>query len=305
MSAFKQVVAGLVAGSAMVLTSGAAMADGTMTWSYAGVGVGSCDAATCGPSHPAQYIAKPVDQGFNHNSSISFADPTRGSASAWVDLGTFPSLPELHSIAAGAPDALGAKSWNFGFVEGAVGFRWNGPTMTIASDTFVGTLDFSNLGSGYGYANGSLAFTDNSIEDPAVGALWSADNGTGGFSANCSTQGAEAIMTTGLVTTHGPSLVAVAHNLCANPTLNLVHGQDFYIYSRLETFIFGNEVSDASGTFTIGINPREPEALGAFLAANVAPLGVPEPSSWALMLLGFGAVGAGLRSRRRMAATAE
>jgi hypothetical protein len=32
--------------------------------------------------------------------------------------------------------------------------------------------------------------------------------------------------------------------------------------------------------------------------------GVPEPRAWALMLLGFGAVGAGLRSRRRLAATA-
>jgi hypothetical protein len=303
MSAFKQVVAGLVAGSAMALTSGAAMAQGTMTWSYAGVGVGSCDAATCNAAHPAIYIAKPVDQGFNHNSSISFVDPTRGSAAAWVDLGAFPSLPELHSISAGTPDALGAKSWNFGFVEGAVGFQWNGPTMTIASDAFVGTLEFSNLGSGFGYANGSLAFTDNTIEDPAVGILWTTDNGTGGFSATCSTQGAEAIATTGLVTTHGSNVGAVTSSLCANPTLNLVHGQDFYIYSRLETFVFGNE--DASGTFTIGINPNEPEALGAFLAANVAPLGgVPEPSSWALMLLGFGALGTVIRSQRKVAAGA-
>lgn len=31
-----------------------------------------------------------------------------------------------------------------------------------------------------------------------------------------------------------------------------------------------------------------------------APLGVPEPATWALMLLGFGAVGAGMRRRQRI-----
>ncbi len=304
MSDFKSMTAGLIAGSALALTSGAAMAAGTMTWSYAQVGVGSCDASTCNPAHPAQYIAKPIDQGFDHNASVSFTNPTRGSASASVDIGDFPSLPQLHAVASGKPDALGAKSWNFAFVEGSTGFRWTGPTMTVPLDTFVGKLKFSNLGSGFGYANGSLAFTDNSIENPAIGALWSQDNGTGGFAATCATPGAESILTTGLVTSKGPAVVAVTNHLCAQPTLNLVQGQDFYIWSRLETFVFGNETSDASSTFTVGFKDGTAPALIAFLTAHVAPIGVPEPSSWALMLLGFGALGGALRSRRRATARA-
>jgi PEP-CTERM motif-containing protein len=302
-SAFKPMAAGIVAGSAMALTAGAAMADGLASWSYAQVGVGSCDVSSCTATHPPVYITKPIDQGYNHNASISATDATRGSASASIDLGDFPSLPELHSISSGAPTADGANSWNFGFVEGSVGFLWTGPTMTIPLDTFVGTLEFSNTGSGFGYANGSLAFVSNAVEDPAIGLLWSADNGNGGFSATCSTPGAESILTTGVVSTKGADVTAVTNHLCASPTVNLVHDQDFYIWSRLETFVAGNEVSDASGTFSIDFKEGTSPELERFLAANVAPVGsIPEPSSWALMLLGFGALGAGLRSRRRAVA---
>jgi hypothetical protein len=286
----------------MALTSGAAMAAGVTNWSYAEVGVGSCNAATCNAAHPAVYIARPVDQGFNHNSSISYSNPTRGSAAAWIDLGDFPSLPDLHSISSGKPDAGGAKSWNFGFVEAATGFKWIGPTMTLPRDIFVGTLDFSNTGSWFGYATGSLAVTNNATEAPAIGALWSADNGGGGFSATCSTPGGESILTTGTISTKGAHLSAVTSPLCASPTISLVHDQDFYIWSRLETFVFGNEVSDAASTFSIGIKNGTSPDLIKFLASHVVPVGsVPEPSSWALMLLGFGALGAALRSRARLA----
>lgn len=32
----------------------------------------------------------------------------------------------------------------------------------------------------------------------------------------------------------------------------------------------------------------------------IAAPGVPEPAAWALLILGFGAVGAGMRTRRRL-----
>jgi hypothetical protein len=40
----------------------------------------------------------------------------------------------------------------------------------------------------------------------------------------------------------------------------------------------------------------------AFEVADVAGATVPEPSTWAIMLVGFGAIGASMRSRRRQAA---
>jgi hypothetical protein len=286
----------------MTFAAGAAAAANVANWSYAEAGVGSCDAATCNASHPAIYVTRHNDQGFNHNASISVSDTTRGSASAWVGLDDFPSLPDLHAIASGKPDALGAKSWNFGFTEAIVGFRWTGADVSIPFDTFVGTLNFSNTGAWFGQAIGSFAVVNNVIDDPAVGALWTADSGNGGFAATCSTVGAETIMTTGLITTKGLHQVDLTHDVCPMPTLNLVHNENFYFVSRLETFAFGNEVVDASGTFTIDFKAGTSEVLQRYLAANIAPSVTPEPSSWALMLMGFMALGAAVRSRRRAAA---
>ena len=304
MSALKRVAAGVVACSVVALTSGVAMAGNNANWSYATVGVGSCDLPTgCSPSHPAVFIGTSVDQGFNHNSSVSLSDPTRGSAAAWVTLDDFPSLAELHAISSGRPDAGGAKSWNYAFTEASVGFLWTGPTMTIPLDTFVGTLKWSNSGSYFGSAIGSVAFVSDAVEDPAIGLLWSKSNGDGGFSATCSTPGAESIQTTGVMSGKGFNQVALTSELCPASTISLIHGQDFYIWSRLQTFAFGAETSDASGTFSVGFKNGTSPDLMKLLVSHVAPIGtaVPEPSSWALMLLGFGTLGATLRSRRKVA----
>jgi hypothetical protein len=58
-------------------------------------------------------------------------------------------------------------------------------------------------------------------------------------------------------------------------------------------FDFANKIDGLS--FQSGSN--------AFEVASVAGTGVPEPAGWALMLLGIAAVGAGLRSERRLAAS--
>jgi hypothetical protein len=51
-------------------------------------------------------------------------------------------------------------------------------------------------------------------------------------------------------------------------------------------------------TFTAGDNTRDDNYGGVSLRFSV----VPEPSTWAMMILGFGAVGLTLRARRRIAA---
>lgn len=58
-------------------------------------------------------------------------------------------------------------------------------------------------------------------------------------------------------------------------------------------FDFANKIDGLS--FQSGSN--------AFEVASVSGTGVPEPAGWALMLLGIAAVGAGLRSERRLAAS--
>jgi len=56
-------------------------------------------------------------------------------------------------------------------------------------------------------------------------------------------------------------------------------------------------IADTSGTITV-----TPRTGNQIIASVAGPLGVPEPTTWALMIGGFGMAGAALRSRRRIAA---
>ena len=49
---------------------------------------------------------------------------------------------------------------------------------------------------------------------------------------------------------------------------------------------------------------RETQAPPVALLSNVSLAAVPEPVTWALMLAGFGGLGAAVRARRKIAASA-
>lgn len=65
---------------------------------------------------------------------------------------------------------------------------------------------------------------------------------------------------------------------------------------------FGNTGSFGFGTLPVGLTYGS--ASGVFLTANATPGGVPEPATWAMMILGFGFVGSALRRDRRRPALA-
>lgn len=66
----------------------------------------------------------------------------------------------------------------------------------------------------------------------------------------------------------------------------------------------------ATGNHDIEVFYADRENTGAFLSLNlvtegvVINPGVPEPATWAIMLMGFGGLGAAMRARRKQAATA-
>lgn len=283
---------------------------GTLGWSYAEVGVGSCNQnGGCTAAHPPVYIGRPIDTGFNHNSSVSLSDALRGSADARADVGaTFLSMPELHSEVVGAPFANGAYSWNYSFTEGVIGYRWDGPDTMISLDTFVGTLEYSSNAQSFGFANASLALLNNAVEDPAIGNLWGPTN-NGSFRTDCSSPGAGGIARTGLQSATG-NITAVAQQQCSG-TFELVQGQNFYLWAQMETFIAGDGFVNANNTFKIDFAPTADPTVVQLIQNNAVVIpgggvgGIPEPSAWGLFLLGFGALGAALRGKDRRRAWAR
>ncbi len=113
---------------------------------------------------------------------------------------------------------------------------------------------------------------------------------------------------TGKFTGHGATSITVTSD---DDTLVYLDG--FYVGGNLG--VHGNETSDLSlgdlsGTHTLEVFYADRAQVGADLAISGIGLdtlrgGVPEPASWALMLMGFGGLGAVLRRRRApMAITA-
>lgn len=284
-------------------------------WSYANAAVGLCSTggAGCTPTsgHPPVYPHIQIDQGFNHSAVAVDNDPTIGTSVASANVGpssfsTSFLTPQLHAYAGGGRPAGGIPySWNYGFTEAVNGYLWNGPDTVISLNTFAGTLDYNSNEQTYGQFAASFALLSDAAD--GHGPVWTATN-NGLFTANCSSPGAGGIATTGVVLTGtGPkSAIVTAAQKCSG-TFELETGHTFYIWSQLQVFSLGSGFVDATNTFKVDFAANADPALKALITANavLAPvdaLAVPEPASWALMVLGFGAIGGAMRRSRRMAA---
>jgi hypothetical protein len=63
-------------------------------------------------------------------------------------------------------------------------------------------------------------------------------------------------------------------------------------------------LGDLTGSHSLEVFYADRAQVDAVLGVNVTGAAVPEPATWAVMLLGFGGIGAAMRSRRRQTATA-
>lgn len=96
-----------------------------------------------------------------------------------------------------------------------------------------------------------------------------------------------------------------------DPNMVLAPNTKYYLYADQPMVITGNGVSSLPGSeFSRNsrVNPFgsfEPDLTGAdanFALRGTAVVAVPEPAAWAMMLIGFGTIGAGMRSRRKSTA---
>ena len=137
-------------------------------------------------------------------------------------------------------------------------------------------------------APGNFDFNDNTFfVDGALIGNWSSvaterTDGTGTVSLGFGTGFGNNILSTGFFSTvNAGTLASIFGGL----------GDGALTYS-----LFDNDPNDNFFDFTQGVN-------GGLVNVGQGPIiapGVPEPSTWAMLLLGFGAVGAAMRRRRQM-----
>lgn len=92
---------------------------------------------------------------------------------------------------------------------------------------------------------------------------------------------------------------------CSGGAITLQTGDSFIVYASIQAISNRSGSLDASHTFSVDYDPVKTvftetgASVGAaFLTANVGPA-VPEPTTWAMMLLGFGSIGFVMRQPRQ------
>jgi hypothetical protein len=304
-----------------------------LTWSYASARVATCQVGSCQSN--LFVLGTDTDQGPNSNSSagvftpdyIQYSNFDFGRAFSSAEAGDGPlSLPVLHAFALGTV-ANGANppfiSVNTATVQGVQGFTNTGTTaLIIPLSAFSGAVDFLMSGppGNPGTISAGLAITTSAILQQDVADLWfaSAPGTFGQFAANCGTTGALAFGNPAPAVSAASGSLNVSTTSCTGEdTYLLKPGDSFYIWARLSVLRTAQGATDASHTFNIEFSPEVADGVEDGLTEKLmqslavkdgedftvpSAAAVPEPATWAMMILGFGAVGAMARRRRSLVA---
>lgn len=302
--------------------AGAAHAAEQLSWSYVTASVGSCVAnVTCGVAGGTTSLGRETFVESDVFTSSASVNRGAGSGQAWASAQAGDGgLPVLKAYALGAnpiPGPAPTVAVNYALAIGVQGYTNSSETpLVIPLNAFSGLVDYISV-PGFGRVSASLAVTTNAILDPAVAALWwqsptDVPGAFGRFSAGCGTPGALAIGNPAVASTTAAGVtqyLGVTTASCtgqANHVLN--PGETFYVWSKLGVLRSGGGVTDAGQTFVVSITPEALDAvvdvLPSLTLASGANLNIPtdaaipEPSTWALLIIGFGLTGSMVRRRR-------
>ncbi|HEY0648696.1 MAG TPA: PEPxxWA-CTERM sorting domain-containing protein [Phenylobacterium sp.] len=209
---------------------------------------------------------------------------------------------------------------NFAATQAVQGYTNTGDNaLVIPLDAFTGLVDYQLFAhpSNPGVVSAGLAITTSAILDPAVSAQWwqsaTGPGQFGQFAATCDTPGALALANPapqGGATDGSVQYLPVTTSSCTGADTFLLNpGETFYVWARLAVLRAAYGATDASHTFNVTISPEAQADVEQNLLPNLSladgsnfrvrtDAAIPEPSTWAMMILGFGAAGALLRRRR-------
>ncbi len=92
---------------------------------------------------------------------------------------------------------------------------------------------------------------------------------------------------------------------CGNRAITLHRGDEFVVAAVMQAISNRTGFTDATHTFTVQLDPEHTYLAGTRTLVDPGVLrqslngAVPEPATWGLMILGFGAIGGMARTRRR------
>ena len=180
---------------------------------------------------------------------------------------------------------VGAGSRPGGALTSAGFAIWNREDFfTYAGPDFAGNAGFSTAASLY---NQSYLFGQDVACD--------------GYSDYTGGPGPRAVGSATRSLSGGEANLGVSQQNCGEETLTLYRGEQFVVASYAQLIANRNGFIDATGTFTLGLDPAGGEAnIAAFRNGVVlGAVAVAEPATWACMIMGFGVVGGALRRRPR------
>jgi len=312
--------------------AGAARAD-DLTWSYSSSRVSICQVGSCEPGG-FYVLGTSTDSGSNQNSFsnvgagsyIQYTNFNFGGAFSSAEGGDGPlSLPVLHAYASGTVATAAQPpfiSVNTSTVQGVQGFTNMGTSaLVIPLSAFSGVVDYLMSGptTNPGTISAGLAITTSAVLQEEVANLWFASDlqpgHFGQFAATCATTGALALGNPLPTVSNQSGGLNVATSSCTGQDTYLLQpGDSFYVWARLSVLRTAAGVTDASHTFNIEFSPEVANAIDPGLTEqlaqnligadggnfSVSAAAVPEPSTWAIMVAGFGMIGTVLRRSRRL-----
>ena len=263
----------------------------------------------CDGTGPGQRIAASQYGGGTGVGGLNYFGPSPGNF-AWSDV-RYTGPLDLAVIRA-ATQAGGNVRMNinsFAFQT----YTWNGTVPTRLSLTASLHLVNSSTSPGGGALPGGAIYTSYvGIWDPsAVAGLTTPQQLFGSlFYAACGTPGVRGVGSSSGVLTGGDATFTATTTACSGGSLLLMPGQSVLVVNGLQLPVNRGGFADASATYrtllgsdlTVEEQAAITGGLSSAIAQGAVVTGVPEPTSWAMLIAGFGLVGA--VARRRSAAVA-